>query len=64
MQWPTLLTLAMFPVLVFMYWRLARIEEGEAVSRFREAYERYEREVPAFFPRLRDLVGRRKTGSI
>ena len=27
LQWPTLLTLVMFPVLVVMYVRLARIEE-------------------------------------
>lgn len=32
-QWPTLLTLAMFPVLVWMYVRLARQEEREAAAR-------------------------------
>jgi methanethiol S-methyltransferase len=30
LQWPTLLTLAMFPILVLMYARLARSEEAEA----------------------------------
>ncbi|PMX56171.1 isoprenylcysteine carboxyl methyltransferase, partial [Pseudomonas sp. FW305-33] len=30
LQWPTILTLAMFPVLVVMYLRLARTEEREA----------------------------------
>lgn len=29
MQWPTILTLAMFPVLVLMYLRLARRESGK-----------------------------------
>lgn len=52
LQWPTLLTLAMFPVLVFMYWRLARREEQEVLAKHGEAYARYMREVPAFFPRL------------
>lgn len=52
LQWPTLLTLAMFPVLVFMYWRLARREEQEVLAEHGEAYERYMRDVPAFFPRL------------
>ncbi|MBL8579674.1 MAG: isoprenylcysteine carboxylmethyltransferase family protein [Mesorhizobium sp.] len=52
LQWPTLLTLAMFPVLVFMYWRLARREEQEVLAEHGEAYARYMREVPAFFPRL------------
>lgn len=51
LQWPTLLTLAMFPVLVFMYVGLARTEEREALAEFGAAYQRYQREVPAFFPR-------------
>jgi methanethiol S-methyltransferase len=62
LQWPTLLTLAMFPVLVFMYVRLARTEEREALAEFGEVYERYMRDVPAFFPRLSDLIGGPKRG--
>jgi protein-S-isoprenylcysteine O-methyltransferase Ste14 len=53
LQWPTLLTLAMFPVLVFMYVRLARREEREVRAEFAEEYERYAPGTPAFFPRLR-----------
>jgi protein-S-isoprenylcysteine O-methyltransferase Ste14 len=52
LMWPTLVTLAMFPVLVWMYVRLARSEEAEALAGFGEAYERYKRATPAFFPRL------------
>jgi protein-S-isoprenylcysteine O-methyltransferase Ste14 len=52
LQWPTLLTLAMFPVLVWMYARLAKSEEAEALAAFGEAYEKYKRETPAFFPRV------------
>jgi protein-S-isoprenylcysteine O-methyltransferase Ste14 len=52
LQWPTLVTLAMFPVLVFMYVRLALREEREAIERFGEAYRRYMAGTPAFFPRL------------
>jgi protein-S-isoprenylcysteine O-methyltransferase Ste14 len=52
LQWPTLLTLVMFPALVFMYARLARSEEHEAMARFGPAYERYMHEVPAFIPTL------------
>jgi protein-S-isoprenylcysteine O-methyltransferase Ste14 len=40
-QWPTLLTLGMFPVLVWMYVRLAYREEREAVATFGDAYRRY-----------------------
>jgi protein-S-isoprenylcysteine O-methyltransferase Ste14 len=52
LQWPTLLTLAMFPVLVFMYVRLARAEEREALSEFGAVYERYMHEVPGFIPSI------------
>lgn len=51
-QWPTLLTLAMFPVLVLMYVRLARREEREAEAAFPGDYRRYAAAVPAFVPRL------------
>ena len=51
-QWPTLLTLAMFPVLIWMYVRLAHQEEQEARAEFGEAYERYAAKTPAWFPRL------------
>ena len=51
-QWPTLLTLAMFPVLVVMYVKLARSEEREAIAQFGDAYRSYMARVPAFLPRL------------
>ena len=51
-QWPTLLTLAMFPVLVVMYVHLARSEEREALAQFGDAYARYMRATPAYFPKL------------
>ena len=62
LQWPTILTLLMFPVLVFMYWRLSMTEEKEALATFGAAYETYRRVTPAFIPRLgrdRDLAPRR-----
>ncbi len=51
-QWPTLLTLAMFPVLVWMYLHLAQQEERDALVTFGEDYARYAARVPAFLPRL------------
>ena len=52
LQWPTLLTLIMFPILVYMYVRLARREEQEVERAFGEAYARYAARTPAFIPRL------------
>ena len=53
-QWPTILTLAMFPVLVWMYVRLARSEEADTRARFGQVYDEYAQSVPAFFPRLKE----------
>ena len=57
LQWPTLLTLLMFPVLVTMYVRLARAEEREALTAFGPLYTTYMREVPGFVPRFGSLFG-------
>lgn len=56
LQWPTLLTLAMFPVLVWMYVRLARTEEREAIAAFGDAYRQYAARVPAFIPHLASVA--------
>lgn len=54
LQWPTILTLLMFPLLVAMYVRLARHEEAEAHRTFGVAYDAYAAATPAWFPRLGD----------
>ena len=51
-QWPTLLTLAMYPFLIWMYARLARSEERETRERFGPVFDDYARRIPAFFPAL------------
>lgn len=51
LQWPTLVTLVMFPILVYMYVRLARMEERETRAAFGDEYDRYASATPAFFPR-------------
>jgi len=53
LMWPTLLTLAMFPVLVAVYIRLAHQEEKLVRQEFGRAYDDYARKVPAFLPRWR-----------
>jgi protein-S-isoprenylcysteine O-methyltransferase Ste14 len=59
-QWPTVLTLVMFPILVVMYVRLAQREEREVLKAFGETYARYAANTPAFFPRL-GHVSRKET---
>jgi len=59
----TLLTLAMLPVRVFMYVRLARTEEREALAEFGTAYDQYMHDVPAFIPRIGAPTGGPKHGS-
>ena len=56
LQWPTLLTLLMFPILVVMYVRLARREEREALAAFGEAYVEYAGNTPAFIPRRPPVI--------
>ncbi len=51
-QWPTLLTVLMAPILVYAYVRLARSEERIMYERFGRAYADYARRTPAFFPPL------------
>lgn len=51
-QWPTLLTLLMFPVLVIMYVRLALTEEREVAASFGEAYASYAAATPRFLPHM------------
>src|SRR5215469_15503795 len=52
LQWPTIPTLVMFPVLVWMYVRLAKTEERQVQMEFGRSYEEYTRQVPGFIPHL------------
>ena len=51
-QWPTLLTLLMFPVLVIMYVRLAISEERQVEAEFGQAWRDYAARTPRFLPRF------------
>ena len=52
LQWPTILTLGMFPFLVLMYVHLAHVEEAEARKTFGNQYDRYAARVPGWFPHI------------
>jgi methanethiol S-methyltransferase len=49
-QWPTLPTLLMAPILIVRYLRLAKEEEHELEFVFGEAYRQYRKEVPGYWP--------------
>ena len=57
-QWPTIVTAAMWPVLMFMYYRLALREERGMGTSFGEGYAAYKREVPMMLPRIYPARGR------
>lgn len=51
-QWPTIVTALMWPVLVMAYYRLAKKEEDEMEREFKDAYRVYMEKVPMFVPRI------------
>jgi protein-S-isoprenylcysteine O-methyltransferase Ste14 len=50
LQWPTVLTLAMFPLLLWMYVHLAHAEEREALREFGSQYEQWAAMTPRWIP--------------
>lgn len=58
-QWPTLITLILFPFLVVMYYRLARREEKDVEKKYKKKYLEYKKRVPMFVPRFRGMFGRK-----
>jgi protein-S-isoprenylcysteine O-methyltransferase Ste14 len=50
-QWPTIITALMFPVLLNVYYRLSKREEAEMVILFGNEYQRYREKTPMFIPK-------------
>jgi protein-S-isoprenylcysteine O-methyltransferase Ste14 len=55
LQWPTFVTLAMFPVLLVVYRRLAAREESDVRAEFKEAFDAWATTTPPFWPHWRSL---------
>lgn len=56
LQWITIPTAIMFPILLFSYYRLARSEEAEMRAQFGDEYNRYCASVPMFLPKLNRVI--------
>ncbi len=50
-HWPTVFSLAAFPVIVLAYMALARKEEQDMIEKFGDEFRQYQRYVPMFLPR-------------
>lgn len=53
LQWPTIPTLVMFPILVVVYVKLARREEAYAISEFGEKYRDYMNTTSSWIPNFK-----------
>lgn len=53
-HWPTVFSLAAFPIVVVAYVLLARKEERQMLDRFGAEYREYQRRVPMFVPRRQE----------
>ncbi len=56
LQWPTIITLIMAPILIWRYLRLAKTEETEMQQAFGKQYTDYKDKVPGFFPSPRIIL--------
>lgn len=50
LQWATIITLLLFPILVWVYVRLAHTEERDAEARFGDQWREYAAHTPRFIP--------------
>ena len=62
LQWPTILTLVMFPILVVVYVRLANKEEQMVISEFGDEYLSYMSLTPAWIPKFNLKKSYKKQG--
>lgn len=54
-HWPTFFSVGLFPIIILIYWRLAKREEQKMLAQFGEAYRNYMKKTPMFIPRQAQL---------
>lgn len=59
-HWPTLFSVLIFPIIVFVYVRLARKEENKLLKKFGDKYRLYATATPAFIPSLASFKSRNR----
>jgi len=52
-QWLTIITVALWPLLALLYYRLGKTEDREVEAKFGLEFTTYKQNVPAFFPRMK-----------
>ena len=62
LQWPTIPTLLMFPILVWVYRRLSLSEERVVRAEFGSAWDAYAKRTPRFVPRIQTPAAQRGVG--
>jgi len=50
--WPTIITFIMWPILIFMYFKLAKREEKQMLHQFGDEYKKYAERVNMFIPSI------------
>ena len=60
LMWPTILTIAMFPILLFMYYRLGKAEEKDSIRDFGQTYVDYMKRTPAYIPKWEKLFPKKR----
>lgn len=53
-HWPTIFSVALFPIIVISYLLLAKREERKMIEEFGDEYRAYQMRVPMFFPHLKE----------
>lgn len=56
LQWPTVITLLMAPVLIWRYVNLAKSEEKQIQEKLGKTYQLYKSKTPGFLPNFKDLI--------
>ena len=51
-HWPTLFSVGLLPIIIFIYYRLSKREELAVIKEFGEEYIEYQKRVPMFIPRV------------